>query len=978
MKGVSTRVAEAASGPLISNIWINSSNLQTYEKMEIHFDVDTVASNPYFPYDPNPPSGIDGAIGISVTALFSPDGWNTIYQQPAFYFQDFEHQVKGGRDWIYPKDHFYWIVRFSPPSTGNWEFKLVGEDLEGRSETSVFPFTVNPSSSKGFIQVSEQDQRYFEFEDGTYFPGIGYNMNYRQVDWVNPILANQDNFKVMGENHIQLVRIWLSQWAIFGSEWNPWRSFVKNGYLPSTFLEFVNTHPESEVALEINATDNKCVVIGWETPTIPLKRNTQYRIRIRHSIEGLGTPLISSEPYGLVAKSGGWLWSNNDPTMRCDYPGTGNALSPHQNQNTTGWEVLEGTFNSGDKDFIELFYLTIENVAQGTAYIDHVWIEEDYGNGSFGPNLLQKPDMDHHYYFDQRNSFAFDLVLKLAEQEGIYLRPVIHEKNERIFNHINFDGVFDLDNPSNDYFYGNRRTSTKVRWLQRAWWRYLQARWGYSTNIHSWELLNEGDPWSQSHYILADEFGKYMHQFNPNDHLVSTSTWHSFPRDAFWANSSYPNVDFADIHKYIPQSDPNYYDAALATIATSLEFGAYQSGGAGIPIIRGETGFTTSGSEPPSDELQNDLQGIWLHNFLWGSLNAGGLIESYWYENVHIYDEVSGGSPRFDHRPHFRALGNFVSDIPLNIGEYEDLSPIVSNPNIRVWGQMDHTNNHAFFWVQNSNHTWKKVLDNIPISAESGTVEIGGFWASSGFWIEWWDTYQADPGLQIIGRSELTTSPEGVLTINIDQLSDDRAVKIYPSSTSNTTFQDVSEDHWAFDFIEALYQAGYISGCSTSPLLYCPERGLNRAESSVFTLRGEYGAIPEPPHVEPSTPTFGDVASSFWGYGWIESLWADGFTAGCSANPLLYCPDREHTRAEGTVFFLRMKYGPDYQPSDPNGIFADVDPAAWYSAWVEAAYNEGLLPSCGENPLIFCPDDPLNRAWAAYMMVQTKGGLPLD
>src|SRR3972149_5377651 len=124
-------------------------------------------------------------------------------------------------------------------------------------------------------------------------------------------------------------------------------------------------------------------------------------------------------------------------------------------------------------------------------------------------------------------------------------------------------------------------------------------------------------------------------------------------------------------------------------------------------------------------------------------------------------------------------------------------------------------------------------------------------------------------------------------------------------------------------------------------------------------------------------PTFSDVAPSFWGYGWIESLYKDGFTAGCSTSPRLYCPLLQQTRAEGSVFFLRAKNGSSYTPPSPTGLFADVSTGAWYAAWVEAAYDQGLLPPCSTNPLTFCPETPLDRAWAAYMMVQAKGGLPL-
>jgi hypothetical protein len=48
------------------------------------------------------------------------------------------------------------------------------------------------------------------------------------------------------------------------------------------------------------------------------------------------------------------------------------------------------------------------------------------------------------------------------------------------------------------------------------------------------------------------------------------------------------------------------------------------------------------------------------------------------------------------------------------------------------------------------------------------------------------------------------------------------------------TFIDVPFDHPYHASIEALYQNGYVAGCNESPLMYCPERIMNRAESAVF------------------------------------------------------------------------------------------------------------------------------------------------
>jgi hypothetical protein len=187
-------------------------------------------------------------------------------------------------------------------------------------------------------------------------------------------------------------------------------------------------------------------------------------------------------------------------------------------------------------------------------------------------------------------------------------------------------------------------------------------------------------------------------------------------------------------------------------------------------------------------------------------------------------------------------------------------------------------------------------------------------------------------------------------------------------------FGDVPATHWASGYIETLYFAGFVSGCQATPTrLYCPNSILSRAESAVFVERGQHGAIPNPPYPSPGTSTFADVARTFWGFGWIESLWTDGFTAGCQTSPRLFCPNSQHTRAEGSVFFLRIKNGAAYQPPAPTGIFTDVALTDWYAGWVEDAFNQGLLPECQASPLRICPNSPLDRSWAAYMMVQAKG-----
>lgn len=194
--------------------------------------------------------------------------------------------------------------------------------------------------------------------------------------------------------------------------------------------------------------------------------------------------------------------------------------------------------------------------------------------------------------------------------------------------------------------------------------------------------------------------------------------------------------------------------------------------------------------------------------------------------------------------------------------------------------------------------------------------------------------------------------------------------------SSSQIFVDVPTTYWARAYIEELYVKNYVTGCNIDPPMFCPEKTMNRAESAVFVERGRHGAGFTPS--QPSFEVFSDLPLQNWAAKWATALYDDGFTSGCGKNPLSFCPWDGHTRAEGAVFFLRMKNGQNYDPPAAVGIFADVPIHFWSAKWVEAAYNQGLMPACETTKrLRFCPDDPLTRAMAAYVMVQAKGGLPL-
>lgn len=210
------------------------------------------------------------------------------------------------------------------------------------------------------------------------------------------------------------------------------------------------------------------------------------------------------------------------------------------------------------------------------------------------------------------------------------------------------------------------------------------------------------------------------------------------------------------------------------------------------------------------------------------------------------------------------------------------------------------------------------------------------------------------------------------------------------TAAGSTTFSDVpvtySETlggvtYSLYPYIQALYNAGYTGGCSSDPLSYCPSQNLNRAESAVFMLRALYGASYEPPSPPYDNFLNDNWSMGEWAQGWAEAMYEARLTAGCRTDPLMFCPSDSLTRITASIFGLRIKYGEGYTPPAASGkLFYDMtDASYWGTAWAEQAYHDGLLVACGSRngkPKI-CPNNPIDRAWTAYMVVKARD-LPVN
>ncbi len=181
-------------------------------------------------------------------------------------------------------------------------------------------------------------------------------------------------------------------------------------------------------------------------------------------------------------------------------------------------------------------------------------------------------------------------------------------------------------------------------------------------------------------------------------------------------------------------------------------------------------------------------------------------------------------------------------------------------------------------------------------------------------------------------------------------------------------FTDVPVNYWAFSSIQRIAREGITSGCLQSPKKYCPDNPVTRAEAAVLMLRGKNGSSYAPPS-SPEGPFFTDVPATHPFYGYVQQLYRDRITSGCSQNPLKFCPDQPMTRGEAAVMMLRIQNGSSFQPpAATGGVFADVKNNTTFAGWIEEFYRSGMTVGCSATPLMYCPTANATRAEFAVFL----------
>ena len=183
-----------------------------------------------------------------------------------------------------------------------------------------------------------------------------------------------------------------------------------------------------------------------------------------------------------------------------------------------------------------------------------------------------------------------------------------------------------------------------------------------------------------------------------------------------------------------------------------------------------------------------------------------------------------------------------------------------------------------------------------------------------------------------------------------------------PPGPQRAGFSDVDAGRAHAASIEALFASGITAGCSQEPLRFCPEQPVTRAQMATFLTRALGLEVPG------ESAGFNDVDAGRAHAASIEALFASGITAGCSQEPLRFCPEQPVTRAQMATFLTRA-LGLEV-PGESAG-FNDVDAGRAHAASIEALFASGITAGCSQEPLRFCPEQPVTRAQMASFLIRS-------
>jgi hypothetical protein len=317
-------------------------------------------------------------------------------------------------------------------------------------------------------------------------------------------------------------------------------------------------------------------------------------------------------------------------------------------------------------------------------------------------------------------AYQLDKMLEQAQEKDIYIMLTF-------LHHGPFSTTANAqwkDNPFNaanggylekaEDFFTNEKAKTQFKKLVR----YIVARWGYSTNIMSWELFNEVS-WTDNYSsdvssIWHKEMADYLRSIDPYRHMVSSSS-----AKAYDSLEKVRELDFVNIHDYGISKFAMGIPPKQKDMAEMYD----------KPAFFCEMGI----SGDPSTTKKLDPTGVHLHQGLWSGVMGGGAGTgmTWWWDSYVDPENLYY---------HFKPVSTYVKRIPwkdTTLEYVDDMKLDISDFNVGVHGYIN--KKAAYLWLYDKNFlhigSEETPMENIEINLKlaSGTYEV-----------QWLDTYTGE------------------------------------------------------------------------------------------------------------------------------------------------------------------------------------------------------------------------------------------
>jgi hypothetical protein len=188
-----------------------------------------------------------------------------------------------------------------------------------------------------------------------------------------------------------------------------------------------------------------------------------------------------------------------------------------------------------------------------------------------------------------------------------------------------------------------------------------------------------------------------------------------------------------------------------------------------------------------------------------------------------------------------------------------------------------------------------------------------------------------------------------------------------------TIFTDVPGNHWAYNYVESLYDNEITTGCTFDGLnrAYCPPNPVSRQAMAAFIIRALEGE-PADDYCSTGSP-FTDVPTDSQFCKYIKRLSELGITTGCTATE--YCPFNSVSRQAMAAFLIRAVEG---EPADDycstGSPFTDVPTDSQFCKYIKRFSELGITTGCTATE--YCRFNNVTRAAMAAFLARAFLGMP--